>query len=89
MKITNVNELRDAYQQKNPQGHFFDKDTLKFFEESMSSMRLLKGTREITTLSGEKHTCYVLSTFQRVPLIGRRRAHFYFDVDTLENVYVD
>lgn len=31
MKITNVNELRDAYQQKNPQGHFFDKDTLKFF----------------------------------------------------------
>lgn len=87
MKITNVNELRDAYQKKNPQGHFFDKDTLKFFGESMSSMRLLKGTQEITTFSGEKHTCYVLSTLQRVPLVGKRRTYFYFDVDTLEDVY--
>lgn len=89
MKITNVNELKDAYQKKNPQGHFFDKDTLKFFGESMSSMRLLKGTQEITTLSGERHTCYVLSTLQRVPLVGKRRAYFYFDVDTLEDVYCE
>lgn len=83
----NIHHLISRYYEAHPDGHFFDPDTLKFFGERRSEMRLLKNTAQITALSGEKHECYVVSTRQRPgpPLAARRKYH-YFDVVTLDHV---
>ena len=41
--MRNIDELIRAYYQKNPSGHYFDSDTLKFFGERRSDMRPAKG----------------------------------------------
>ena len=66
--------------------NFFDRDTLKFFGETVSSMRLLKGTVKVTDSMGEEHTCYVLSSLQKKHPMGPRRAYHHFDAETLEHV---
>lgn len=86
MQIKNVYDLRNAYYDKHPNGHYFDHDTLEFFGESMSTMRLLKDTVTITDISGEKHECYVLSKLQRKYPYGPKRSYAYFDVNTLNDV---
>jgi len=85
-KIETAYDLRAAYNDKHPDGHFFDPDTLKFFGESMSQMRLLKNTVAVTDIGGDVHTCYVLSSRQRMPSGKSRRKYHYFDNVTLEDV---
>ena len=86
MKITTVSELRSAYCEKHPDGHFFDADTLKFFGERFSEIRLLKKKETITDYLGKEHSCYVLSSVQRRPMGRPRRTYHYFDEATLENI---
>lgn len=86
--ITNVYALRSAYYAKHPNGHFFDSETLKFFGESLSTMRLLKGLVKVTSCTGQEHTCYMLSKLSRSYPTGPRRTYAYFDVDTLDDVCV-
>ena len=86
VKVYSVYGLISEYQRMHPNGHFFDRDTLKFFGETVSSMRLLKGTVKVADIMGEEHNCYVLSSLQKKCPAGLRRAHHYFDVDTLEHV---
>lgn len=69
-EINDVYDLRAAYYEKHPNGHFFDGDTLKFFGERFSEMRLLKGTVQVTDSLGKEHTCYVVSSLQRIPMVG-------------------
>lgn len=88
MGITTVYGLVDAYYSKHPNGHYFDRDTLKFFGESISTMNLLKKRATVTDVSGEKHECYVLSKLQRKHPMGPRRTYAYFDVETLDDVIV-
>ena len=83
---TNVYGLIDRYTTTHPHGHFFDRDTLKFFGESLSTMRLLKGTVKIKDISGEEHECYVLSSLQKTHPLGARRVYTYFDVNTFDDV---
>lgn len=85
-QVNDAYDLRGAYYAKHPNGHFFDYETLKFFGESMSTMRLLKGTVKVTDVCGEQHTCYVLSSLQRKHPSGPRRTRHYFDVETLDDV---
>ena len=87
-KIGSVSGLVNAYYAKHPHGHFFDHDTLKFFGERLSEMRLLKQTETVTDVSGEKHECYVLSSLQRKHPMGPRRKYTFFDVETLDDVIV-
>ena len=87
MKVTMpVWKLVDIYQGKHPGGHFFDRDTLKFFGEMLSDMRVLSETETIKDCSGEKHECYVLSRLQRKHPAGPRRTYAYFDVETLDHI---
>ena len=53
VKVYSVYGLISEYQRMHPNGHFFDRDTLKFFGETVSSMRLLKGTVKVTDSMGE------------------------------------
>lgn len=88
-RIETLGDLRAAYYRTHPTGHFFDPDTLKFFGERPSEMRLLKDTVSVTDVCGEKHECYVVSSVQRPgPPLRKRRKYHYFDVATFEDVPV-
>ncbi len=84
--IHDVYDLKNAHEVAHPDSHFFDRDTLKFFGERLSSMRLLKSRPAIKDCMGEEHECYCLSSPQRTPLGNRRMHYFYFDVNTLEEI---
>lgn len=81
-----VTKLINEYQNKHPHGHFFDRDTLKFFGERISEMRVLQGIAIVEDYSGEKHKCYVLSSLQRKAPSGAKRTYHYFDTTTFDNV---
>lgn len=81
-----VHQLKAYYLEKHPNGHFFDPDTLKFFGETLSSMRVLRGTVQKKDSMGEVHTCYMLSKLSRDFSGKKRRNYAYFDVDTFEHV---
>lgn len=78
--------LKARHEGKHPGSHFFDPDTLRFFGERLSEMRVLKQIETVTSAGGEKHTCYCVSSLQRKAPGGPRRKYHYFDVDTLEHV---
>jgi hypothetical protein len=84
--MKDIYELRNAYYKKNPDGHYFDADTLKFFGERFSDMKLLKGTSKITDICGEVHEVYTISRLQRNHPNGAQRTHAYFDINTLDDV---
>lgn len=75
------------YQFTHPSGHFFDRDTLKFFGERISEMIVWKNTVTVTDNHGKNHTCYVLSTLQRNHPSGKQRAYHYFDSITFDEVF--
>lgn len=78
--------LMNRYYEHNKNGHYFDHDTLKFFGERLSEMRVLKAIETITDISGEKHECYCVSSVQRPPF-GRPHRHYtYFDTTTYEQI---
>ena len=84
--IDSVNQLISEYQSKHPDGHFFDRDTLQFFGETVSSMRLSKNTVQVKDSSGDEHEAYALSRLQRNYPGGARRTYAYFDVETLDDI---
>jgi len=82
-------ELRRNIETTSGGKYFFDRDTLKFFGERLSEMRLLKGTAEVTDIHGEKHTCYVISSTRRKNHMGACSPYpyyHYFDVNTFKRV---
>lgn len=81
-----VYELKAMHEEKHPKSHFFDPDTLKFFGETLSTMRVLKYPAEIKDISGETHECYVLSKRSRKFDDRYYRTYAYFDTTTLEQV---
>lgn len=81
-------ELKDKHLTHHPDSHFFDAETLKFFGERMSEMRVLKEQRVITDYRGVEHTCYVLSSLQRNHPNGATRAEHYFDTVTFDMILV-
>lgn len=80
-----VYTLKDNYENAT-RGHFFDKETLKFFGESLSKMTVLKKTVNVETFSGEIHECYVLSKLGKSYSGKPRRTYAYFDVKTFHEV---
>ena len=78
--------LIDRHNTAEPGSHFFDTDTLRFFGERISEMRVLKDTEVIEDYWGTKHTCYVLSSLQRKHPSGPTRVYHYFDTNTFKVV---
>ncbi len=79
-------QLKEAHETKHPNSYFFYQSTLKFFGETLSTMRVLQGTEQITDCTGEKHTCYVLSKLSRNYPGGARRTYAYFDTTTFDHI---
>ncbi len=89
MEIKSVNGLIREHERMHPNSYFFDKESLKFFGERISEMRLLKDRARIKSYSGDVHTCYILSALQRKHPSGPRRAYHYFDTETLDRILPD
>lgn len=81
-----VETLITEHKNHHPRSHFFDRETLAFFGETIGEMRVLKGTVDVKSAGGFPHTCYILSSRQRNAPGGPRRAYHYFDVETYEHV---
>jgi hypothetical protein len=82
-------ELKNKIVDVGGETHFFDHDTLKFFGETLSSMKVLKNTVEITDVCGEVHTCYVISAKRSKNAFGSCKPYtyyHYFDVNTFHHV---
>lgn len=85
----NIYELRSEHLSHYPNSHYFDSDTLKFFGEAMSRMKVLKKTVEVTDVCGEKHNCYVVSAIRNKNAFGSCEPYtyyHYFDTTTFDNV---
>ncbi len=72
-----VRRLVSEYRRHNPSGHFFDRETLKFFGESLSKMSVFDFTTTLKDYAGEEHTCYILHTFDK---------NHFFDVETFKPI---
>ena len=80
-------KLIERYREHNPGGHFFDKETLAFFGESVREMRVLDDTKIVKDSAGDEHECYVLVSHQRnAPPLCPAFARHYFDTSNSENV---
>ena len=87
MKIyNNIHRFIKDYYAKNLDGHYFDQDTLEFFGERLSDMRINKKIEVREDDRGQKHKCYVVSRVQRKRPNGPKRSIAYFDVVTLEEI---
>lgn len=81
-----VYHLKRRHEEKHPKSHYFSRETLKFFGERLSSMRVLKNTAEIKDSSGETHTCFILSKLSKNFSGKTFRNYDYFDVETLDHI---
>ena len=82
-----VYELKKKYYEHNPDGHFFDRDTLRFFGERLSEMKVDTGYHIIDNY-GKEHTCYQLISIQHKAPKGVNpiREH-YFDEEDFDIVF--
>ena len=86
--VMTVRELVKQYRAHQPDGVFFNRDTLSFYGERIEDMRITgKGT--ITDRDGDNYICWELRTLQRHPRLGRRFKLYYFDTDTNDIVMPD
>ena len=84
--MKNIYQLIREYYRMNPNGHYFDHGTLKWFGESRSTMTLFKNTVLITDSMDEQHECYKISKLSKKYPTGPRRTYAYFDIITLEDI---
>ena len=86
LKNVSVYELKERYYSTNPDGHYFDRETLKFFGEALSRMNVLKKIEYIYDIYGRGHYAYCLSSIRYVN--GKRERHYaWFDAFTFQPIY--
>ena len=70
MKIKTVYDLKYAYLEKHPDGHFFDRRTMKFFGDTMKNFGIVNQKNNIIL-------------YRKNPVNGGRMGGFSFDRDTM------
>lgn len=83
-----IHQFIRLYNQKH-NDYMFSHDTLKFFGESLSRMRVLKNKAIIEDYKGVKHTCYIISSTRTKNAFGSCKPYvhyLYFDTETLEDI---
>ena len=82
-------ELKNKIETAGGETYFFSHDTLKFFGETLSRMRLLKNKVSITDYRGDKHSCYVIAATRTKNAFGHCKpyTHYhYFDDETYQRI---
>ena len=78
-----VKTLKKHYKKNFPEGHFFDKETLEYWGESINTMSISKNLVDF-----EGHKCYELVALQKSDYHNLNRyVWFYFDCETF--AYID
>jgi len=80
-----VLELKSKYQKNNPDGHFFDKDTMKHWGDTMNNFGIMKNPIQINTLKGKK-AVWVL--YRKTVKDCFQQKMFYFDAETFNIVFI-
>lgn len=85
----NVDDLIEDYYEQNPEGHYFDEETLSFFGEKKSEMEVNSNIWIVDPYdNGNTHECYKLTSIQRnAPKGVNKFKERYFDVNDLSIVY--
>ena len=86
--LMTVRELVKQYRAHQPDGVFFNRDTLSFYGERIEDMKIT-GRGVITSRDGVSAVCWELRTLQKHPRLGRRYKLYYFNVDTYDIVMPD
>lgn len=81
-----VQELIKKYYEHQPNGHYFDEQTLNFFGETVSKMKVLSVFETIKDCFGNIHKCYVLKKYSANYPGGGRWTYAYFDCETFEDI---
>lgn len=79
-KNITVYELKYRYQQRHPQGHFFDVATMKFFGDTMANYGVRRIHADWWELYRKKACVQEIDDFVTVRLTGSH----YFHVDSME-----
>lgn len=80
-----IYEFKRMYESKH-KDYMFSSDTLKFFGEALSRMRVLKYKSVIIDYLGNKHNCYIISSTRTKDAFGSCKPYthyMYFDEITL------
>ena len=77
-----ASELKKKYKKYNPGGHFFDRDTMRFFGDTMANFGCRKAV--INTREGIK-TVYEL--WRKKPVKHGLKSSAYFTADTFQCVF--
>ena len=86
-----IYQLKNEHEKHNNGSYFFSEETLKFFGESLSRMRVLKKTTQITDALGIEHNCIIVSSTRNKNAFGRCKpysVYLYFDSTTFEDVSI-
>jgi hypothetical protein len=81
-----IYDYETAHAKRGENHYFFSPESLRWFGERRSDMRVFKETTKIEGILGDTHVCYVLSTYQRKAPGGPQRKYHYFDVETFERI---
>lgn len=84
-----IYNLIENHKKNFPESHYFDYDTLRFFGERISDMRILKKTAIVNDWSGKPHECFVLSKSSKNCYGKYHRNYDYFDIATYERIITD
>lgn len=77
-----VQELRENYTRKNPDGRFFDANMLQRYGESLDRMRVTSKGVIHTRNCGDVIAWELIA--EQVGICGHREVRYYFDEDTFE-----
>jgi hypothetical protein len=87
MKIKTASDLKYQYQLNNPDGHFFDRETMRFFGDTMRNYGVRSKPVKVSRSDGEIVECYVL--YRRHAVKHGLQSDRYFDVNTFKDIHGD
>ena len=83
-KISNASDLKYHVEQSGREPHFFTRQTMKFFGDTMRNYGV-RQPRLITTVLGESVMCYEL--YRRRPVKGGSQSSAFFCAETFKRVF--
>lgn len=78
-------DLKRQYEINVPEGHYFERSSMKFFGDTMSNYAVPSKPVAVKTLSGDVVKCWELR--RKKPVKHGLQSSAYFNVDTFERVH--
>jgi hypothetical protein len=83
-----ASELKTIYERNNPGGHFFDRDTMRFFGDTMRNFGVRDGGKVRTLTENGVEEAAVWDLYRKRPVLGGLHGHCrYFSKDTGSEIF--